>query len=55
MADKDVHARLVVFDLDTMEASRKRRLVAWLKKLATDIAKADQKDYARKFTARLFK
>lgn len=55
MADKDLHARLVVHDIEDMSKEDIKRLQSWLRSQAMAINTTNQKEYHRKFTARLFK
>jgi hypothetical protein len=55
MADKEIHARLVVFDLDTMSDHNYARFVKWLKDIVLSIEKDGRENYSKRFTARLMK
>lgn len=55
MADKDIHARLVIFDFDKMTKHARQQLENWLRSKADEVRYADQKEYANKYTSRLFK
>lgn len=55
MADKAIHARLVVHDLDTMPPIERRRLISWLRSTATMIETTPQEEFSKKFTNRLWK
>lgn len=55
MADHEIHARLVIHDLDTMQPHERKSVIDWLHKLAHNIRTTPQKDFHRKYTARLFK
>lgn len=55
MADKDYYARLVIYDFDTMPGPEVKRLAAWLRAKADEIASATQSDYSSRYTSRLMK
>lgn len=55
MADHEIHARLVVHDVNTMQPYERKCLVDWLYKLAHDFRTTPPEEFSRKFTARLFK
>ena len=55
MADKELHARIVIHDIDTMSDEDHKSLINWLHKLAHHMRVMNRKEYARKFTARLWK
>lgn len=55
MADKELHARIVLYDVDTMSDKDHKRLLDWLHKLAYDVRNISRKQLAKKYTARLWK
>lgn len=55
MADKAIHARLVVHDYPNMTASERRDFKSWLRKQLSHFEEDDPQAYAKKFTARLSK
>lgn len=55
MADKELHARLVVHDIENMSGKDLQRLIDWLYKLVHDFRTTPQKAFSKKFTARLWK
>ena len=55
MADKDYHARLVIYDLDVMSEKDYSRLVQWLYAKADELHEADQNAYSKRYTSRLMK
>ena len=55
MADKALHARLVVHDFPNMTKKERRDLTSWLRNCLNYFEHDDPKAYTEKFTARLFK
>lgn len=55
MADKDLHARLVIHDLEKMTPQERKRVAAWLRIRAEEVLNPDPAGYAPKYTARIFK
>lgn len=55
MADKGIHARLVVHDFPNMSKRERRDLTSWLRNCLNYFEHDDPKAYTEKFTARLFK
>lgn len=55
MADKDLHARLVIYDLPTMSRAEVKSLENWLQQKLDEIRTCKQLDYASRYTSRLFK
>lgn len=55
MADKEIHARLVIHDLDNMSPAERKRVAAWLRTRADEVLHPDPAGYAPKYTARIFK
>jgi hypothetical protein len=55
MADKAIHARLVVHDYPSMTKKERRDFVSWLRKQLSYFENDDPSAYAEKYTARLFK
>ena len=55
MADKAIHARLVVHDFPNMTRKERRDFTVWLRKQLSYFENDDPQAYAEKFTARLFK
>jgi len=55
MADKDIHARLVVHNYPNMNKKERQRFKDWLREQLSHFEEDDPQAYATKFTARLFK
>lgn len=55
MADKAIHARLVVHDFPKMTDKERKSFTEWLRKQLSYFENDDPQAYSDKFTARLFK
>ena len=55
MADRAQTARLVIHDLDSMDAKEHFRLIRWLRQQADFMEQTPPDKFARRFIARLFK
>lgn len=55
MADKDYHARLVIYDLDVMPKREKEALVDWLYEKAVEMENCEPNAYSKRYTSRLMK
>lgn len=55
MADKEIHARLVIHDLSNMPEGERKRVAGWLRNRADEVLNPDPAGYAPKYTSRIFK
>lgn len=55
MADKAIHARLVVHNFPGMSQRERKDLIHWMERQLSYFKNDDPQAYAEKYTARLFK